>query len=174
VEQLSARITGAVELAGDFRGVFVMFRLANTAGDMLRPKVRLMTPDGIFVQLNFEPEKPNEIRVFRDGWSGHGRRRYAGTIYEGRILPYGDRFTPSMIAVIQQFATDPLATALAMAKLLNACMYCGSRLADEESKARGYGPTCAGNWHLPWGNRTNAAPTREVLDFMADLDRSLS
>lgn len=174
VQRLAGSASSATPLQGSFSPIFVMFRLANTTGDMKQPRIRLMTEDGVFVQLNFDPEHPSEIRVFRDGWSGHGYRRYAGTIHEGFIVPYRDRFTPSMVAVINQLASDPLGTALAMAKLLSACMYCGSRLADEESKRRGYGPTCARNWHLPWGDRTNAPPSAETLDFIAELDSFLS
>jgi len=92
---------------------------------------------------------------------GHGKRRFGGTILGDRILPFRDRLTVGIRNTIQALALDPLGTAQAMAKRLSACMYCGQRLSDDESKARGYGPICAEHYGLPWG-AVSAADRKEA------------
>jgi len=155
VEKLVLRNTPLEHLYGSFDPIRVMFRMAADNGNLKRPKIRLISPEGRFVQLNFYPDS-SVIKVFVDGWQGHGHRKFAGRIEGDKIIPWAkDRMTPDVCSVIQELALDPIGTAKAMAKLLHACMYCGSRLTDPPSKEAGYGPTCAKNYELPWGGRDN-------------------
>lgn len=143
-----------VEIEGDFSAIQVMFRLAssNDKGLALKnPKIRLLSDEGRFVQLNLKPGT-SKIDVYVDGWAGHGYRKYAGSIVDDKLRPYGkDRMSDDVVDVIRRLAKDPYRTAKAMAKLLGVCMYCGQRLSDDRSKSAGYGPVCADNWGLPWG-----------------------
>lgn len=171
VFRLHERFVGTKPLLGNFKAINVMFRMATTTGGMTRPKVRLLTEDGIFVQLNFNVEKPDQVEIFRDGWQGSGKRRFVGWIKDDSIIPYDtSRMTPSILEVIQRLATDPIGTAKAMAALLGCCMWCGSRLSDDESKTRGYGPVCARNYHLPWGDKENTPMTQMELDTLNEFD----
>ena len=147
---LAARIREAKPLYGDFKAIQVMFQIA---GEHLKyPKIRLLSNDNVFVQLNFFP-KTSEIKIFRGGWAGHGRRRFIGWVREDRIVPYTEGcITEDINAIIQELALDPQRCAAAMAKKLSACMYCGQRLSDEESKSKGYGPICAEHYQQPWGS----------------------
>ena len=157
---LTDRVKGVEPLYGNLKALWVAFMIA---GENLKvPKIRLITNDDIFVQLNFykagttdgyrDIEK-DTIKVFVGGWSGHGRRLYAGHIDGDAIHPWNDRMTESVRNVIQDLSLDPLGVAKAMASKLGACMYCGSRLSDDESKKRGYGPTCASHYDMPWGKK---------------------
>ena len=140
-------------LYGDFKAIFVMFRLAGT--HLKRPKIRLLTKDEVFIQLNFMQEdgKAPFILLYRGGWAGHGQRTYIGKIEEGLIKPkYKDSITPDIEATLQDFSLDPAAVAKASALKLGACSFCGSRLSDPESKSKGYGPVCADHYNLPWGS----------------------
>ena len=47
---------------------------------------------------------------------------------------------------------DPLQAAKAHAALTGECSFCGAELSDERSKSVGYGPVCAENYGLPWGD----------------------
>ena len=155
VKTLSDRVVGLEPVYGDFKAILVMFRIAgaNDKGKALKyPKVRLLTQEERYVQLNFKPDQPNKIDVYVDGWQGHGYRKFAGWIEDEKIIPYrDDRMTDDVKLTIQQLSLDPIGTAKAMAGLLGVCIYCGSRLTTPESKFVGYGPVCAKNWGLPWG-----------------------
>lgn len=37
------------------------------------------------------------------------------------------------------------------------CCYCNALLSDDRSLEQGYGPKCAENYHLPWGNKRRVA-----------------
>lgn len=152
---LRDRVVEAEPIYGDFNAVHVMFRLSKDK--LKRPKIRLMTnwqdPDPLaehrFVQLTFDQDSKT-ILVHVDGWAGHGYRKFAGWIHANKIVPYkADRMTEEVRNAIQDFALDPMRCAKAMAALLGACMYCGSRLSDDVSKAVGYGPICAQHYSLP-------------------------
>ena len=72
VDKLADRVRKAEPIYGDFDAIHVMFQLAGES--LKRPKVRLLTDEGTFVQLNFKPGT-KDIDVYRDGWQGHGYRK---------------------------------------------------------------------------------------------------
>lgn len=178
VSRLVERAYGTMPLLGNFKAILVMFRIAGENMKFARdrtdrsysgppkPKIRLLTDDNIFIQLTFNPEQPSLVSVYRDGWQGSGKRRFAGWIKEDKVIPFNsDRMTESMMLTINDLSRDPKAVALAMSKRIGACMYCGSRLTDEPSKAVGYGPVCAETYSLPWGNHDPEASERLFATF---------
>ena len=81
------------------------------------------------------------------------------------MIPYkSDRMDEDVKDLLQDFSLDPQRVAKASASKLGACSFCGSRLSDPISKKMGYGPVCASNYHLPWGDKTNA-----VVELPTDL-----
>lgn len=76
-------------------------------------------------------------------------------IYKGYINRDGTSLTdfPQEIKqIIVDFEKDPLNYAKNSGHLAGRCMFCGLNLDDERSTKVGYGPICAKNWGLPWGN----------------------
>lgn len=141
-------------LYGDFKAIWVMFRLAGE--HIKRPKIRLLTKGDVFLQLSFiqDPREttPSYIKLFTGGWAGHGQRVFIGRIQDNQIIPhFSGAITEDIENTLQDFALDPAAVAKASALKLKACSFCGSRLSDDESKKRGYGPVCAENYGLAWG-----------------------
>jgi hypothetical protein len=168
VETLHYRTTAQEEIEGTFKPILVMFRLAASNGDLKKPKIRLLTDNNRFVLCVFNPEIDSKVEVYVDGWAGHGHRKYAGRIEAGKIVPYmADRMTPDVVQVLQELSRDPAQCMKAMAARLGMCGFCGSHLTDEPSKAAGYGPVCAQNYHLPWGDRSNARV--ELPELFNDL-----
>ena len=55
-------------------------------------------------------------------------------------------------ATLLAFLANPEATAKAYGKLTSNCSFCGKELSDERSIRAGWGPTCAENFGLPWGD----------------------
>lgn len=177
VNTLSQRYTAIEPIYGSFNPILVMFRLAQSKG-LKRPRIRLLSSDAepIYFELWFRPGEKDEkvVEIMRGGWQGHGRRQFAGWIHHDSIVPFrAERLTVGMRNVLQDLALDPQGVAKAMAQRLSACMYCGQRLSDPESKERGYGPVCAGNWGQPWGKSTNqpiATPTADdILQSLFEL-----
>ncbi len=162
VETLLSRVKGLEPVYGNFKSAMVMFRIVAAGNDkdagLKKPRVRLMSDGGTFVQLTFNPERADDaIEVHIDGWQGHGYRKFAGWIKEDAIIPYRlDRMTEDVRNCIQDFALNPAQAAKAASLRLGVCTFCGSRLTTTESKAVGYGPTCATRYGLPWGNREAA------------------
>ena len=148
VKMLAERYNQQEPIYGSFDPILVMFRLAESNG-LKAPKIRLLTKENTFVQLNFKPGSTT-IDVYIDGWQGHGHRKFAGWIAHDQIRPFRtDRMTEDVKTVIQDLALDPLGTAKAMAARLGNCMYCNKRLSDDDSKSVGYGRTCAKHFGLP-------------------------
>jgi len=134
-------------LYGDFDAIQVMFRIA---GEHLKyPKIRLVSKEGRYVQLNFLPETQT-IKVFVDGWQGHGKRQFCGLITDGMIVPKSEHMNDDVKLIIQEFALDPQGVAKAMSLKLGCCTFCGRRLSDPISKRLGYGKTCAKHFNLSW------------------------
>jgi len=170
VNTLANRVRKAEPIYGDFNALHVMFQLA---GEHLKfPKVRLLTSKNTFVQLNFKA-KTKDIDIYRDGWQGHGYRKFVGWIRNNQLVPYReDRLTDDIRTVIQELALDPIGTAKAMAGKLGSCMYCLQRLSNHESKSRGYGPVCAQHYGLPWDIKK--ASKKVKLDPKASIQAAQS
>ena len=79
----------------------------------------------------------------------------------GRITQAGFEASPTLdaahkdavTAMLVAFAADPVAEAAAYGHRTGHCCFCNTRLDDERSTDMGYGPICARNYGLPWGNR---------------------
>ena len=179
VQNLLDRVKTAEPIYGDFTALWVMFRLV---GDKLqKPRIRLMTnwrdpeADHRFVQLTFTRDRDSQERIVEvhvDGWSGHGYRKFAGWVHEDKIVPWSaDRMTDEVRTVIQDFSLDPARCSLASANLIGACVYCGNRLTDDDSKAVGYGPTCAHNYEMPYGPKASAAAKKALAEAQAKYKR---
>jgi len=148
VNKLVAKVKKAEPIYGDFKAIYVMFQIA---GENLKyPKIRLLSKENVFVQLNFKKDSQN-INVYRDGWKNHGKRKFIARIIDNMIVPESDELTEDIKTVIQELALDPLGVSKVMAGKLGACMYCGRRLSDPTSKHVGFGKTCAKHYGLKWG-----------------------
>lgn len=157
VTRLTERYAELEPIYGSFVPILVMFRLTQASPNAIqKPRVRLLSSEGRFVQLTFYPDKDagRQVEVHIDGWQGHGYRKFAGWVCDDHIVPYrSDRMTKDVRAVIQDLALDPVGTMKAMAGLLGVCGFCANRLSDDRSKKAGYGETCADHYGLPWGDK---------------------
>lgn len=145
-----------VDLGGSLAPMLVMFQFARDR--LKRPAVRLMTPEREVVRLRLAGEgaqHPGTVNVD----DGHG---FGGDWY-GRVTKAGEweksmkqvRDNPERMARVEQvlrdFVNDPAQTAKAAAHLSGQCAFCSRPLTDQRSVDVGYGPTCAANYDLPWG-----------------------
>lgn len=157
---------------GDFSGVCALFVKASVK--LKYPKIRLQLPDGQQVALTragSAAAEPGSINVTDGGPYGMSK-------YFGRVSPAG-KWVPSakaeaiaepLIALLKALSEDPAGTAAAYGKLTGNCCFCMSSLTDPKSTEVGYGPVCAKQYGLPWGEKPAApavAPTAKPL--VADL-----
>ena len=84
--------------------------------------------------------------------SATARNLYCGMIQpDGRFMATPDCPLDVMTA-LREFNADPASVATAYGRALGSCCFCGLPLTDGRSVAMGYGPVCAQNYGLPWGD----------------------
>lgn len=57
-----------------------------------------------------------------------------------------------VVELLRLLAIDPVLCAKQYAKETKSCCFCGIGLVNRSSVYHGYGPICAGNYGLPWGD----------------------
>ena len=85
------------------------------------------------------------------------------SIFYGRVLPNGAvQFTyravsnPAIADTINAIIADPIGTAKVIGQRTGHCIFCSRELTDAKSIFHGYGPVCAENFGLPWGDKPNS------------------
>jgi hypothetical protein len=93
----------------------------------------------------------------------NSRKKVAGVILSSGEFQSRRYCTPEIIAAVQAFGDNPLSVARAHGHRTGNCCFCQRALTDGRSVAEGYGPVCAGNYRLPWGeNRLQS--TADIVD----------
>lgn len=99
-----------------------------------------------------------------------------GQLWYGRILRDGQfEISPKVqndenakdnvefvVTQLREFSADPVGVATAHGKLTGNCCFCHLPLTDGRSTVVGYGPVCAKNWDLTWGNGEHEFKAEEV------------
>lgn len=98
------------------------------------------------------PGSLNIVEVQGRGWLGRihldGKFEPSRLVNETRAKEIGE--------ALKEFASNPEEVARAYGKQTGHCCFCAKHLEDERSLIMGYGPVCAANWKLPWGERKAA------------------
>lgn len=75
---------------------------------------------------------------------------------DGILAPYRAGILaehPGLCNRLMELAINPAKVAAEYGRLLGNCCFCDIALSDERSTEVGYGPICAKNWGLKWGNK---------------------
>lgn len=124
----------------------------RAAQRLRRVKVKLQAEDTtpvVFQRAGSASKYAGQILITDGGAYGIGR-------WFGRIDTNGD-FYPSakasaeVIKLVREFSENPALTAARYGRLTGGCSFCNHGLKDERSTRVGYGPICAENFGLPWG-----------------------
>lgn len=123
--------------------IHALFNMARGRG-LLRPK--------IFVSVNrtkiiLKPESAIERGIY----ILDANKRFQGRITPDNVFVPHSRCTAEIRAAVQEFGDDPIRIARAHGHRTGNCCFCSRDLTDGRSVAVGYGPTCASNYNLPWG-----------------------
>ena len=136
---------------GDFAGIAKLFD--NVQGKLKRPAIVINDgeTDIRLTVAGAQARVPGSINVATKG-------AYGEATWFGRILSTG-KFelsprvdTPkSVLNALQRFSADPVGVAQEHGRKTGACCFCNRELTDGRSINVGYGPICAENYGLPWG-----------------------
>jgi hypothetical protein len=93
--------------------------------------------DGATNSISFWWIVPNE--------GPNGTRYFLRQVIGGHEAPVRVRMSPeAMISIARKIAVDPKAAMLRFGREIGECGHCGRVLTNDESRARGIGPVCAG------------------------------
>lgn len=128
--------------------------LAASEANLKFPKFIISSPDG---KTEIKVAKASARSKFHGAFTvaspvfGEG---FFGTLRDGKFTP-ARQATDDVIKLVIDFAADPAGVAAAHGHRTGACCFCSKELSTPESTAAGFGPVCAKNFGLPWGNKSN-------------------
>lgn len=122
-----------------------------------------------------QPTPELEVGIYRDRTTGEYRKVYTtrrgflvAKVAELEVIGNGQARVEwvyvgkSGLAGLDADDMIDAVEAAAFGKLTGQCVYCAQKLTDERSLSVGYGPTCAENNGLPWGE------VSEAIDLAAE------
>ena len=129
------------------------------------PKVAFTTDDDQAVQLSVAGDKaraPGSVNITDGGpWE---ENEYFGKINTNGVADLRDSCPDSVRQLIDDLNADAVGVIGERGRRSGSCCCCGKELTHEDSVAVGYGPTCASNFGLPYGN----GATAEAVDAEPD------
>jgi hypothetical protein len=126
--------------------------LEKAEANLKFPKFTISSPDG---STEIKVAKASPRSKFFGSFTvaspvfGEG---FFGTLKDGKFSP-ARQCTDEVLALLVDFAADPEGIAAAHGHRTGSCCFCSKELSTKESLAAGFGPTCAQNFGLAWGNR---------------------
>jgi hypothetical protein len=151
--------------------------LLHQAHDHIQyPRIHLKEP--FVLQLAGANAKfPRSINI-TDG-KPYGNSRWFGRIYTSGRLEMPNHMQPhgeDLQIELDLFQQDPAKYATLYGKKTGNCMFCHKTLTADQSVAVGYGPTCAENYGLPWGDiNSEEAKRQSSLEFdLAEAGETLA
>jgi len=122
--------------------------------------------------------KNNDIWITNNKPASNGKLVYGlikkGEIEIGYCKAAKDKNIQAGIKyILNLYLNDPALYAKKYGDAEHKCMYCNHPLTASESILHGYGPICASNYSLPWGDSIKAAK-KAIKTSIAIKDKKLS
>lgn len=135
-----------------FDGTKIKALFAAAATYLKYPRLRYQTDGSSKVVFSYAADTGSNWAgcTFIDNGSKEGKKRYGfvDRLGNGRI---NRDATPEVKALIKSVASDPTKVAKLQGQKYTYCCFCGLELTNKSSVYHGYGPICAENWGLTWG-----------------------
>lgn len=134
------------------------FMLHARSQGLKYPKVQISVDPPITLVMNSR----GQINITNGKRYGTPENQWFGKINNVRscaTLVAGRNWPTQLDGILAKFANDPAKHMGTLGILTDHCQFCGKQLSNEHSMFHGYGPTCAENYGLPWGDET--ATTKE-------------
>lgn len=121
-------------------------------GYKILPKPLFGCEQLIFYRTGEQSASPMSVGV-TNGLAYPNNRILALMYRDGRTIFYPWTYDkPELQQLIKKVAEDPLVHFSENGKATKSCCYCGRMLTHPSSLHYGYGPVCADNFGLPWGD----------------------
>lgn len=131
--------------------IFALLAKAQGAG-LKYPKIRLHTAEGRLVVLALAGAKSKYAgQVMLTDGGPFGSNVWYGAIAQDGTWQRSRAVTPDVVELLRSLSADPAQVARAFGRATGSCCFCGRELETAESVTVGYGPVCAANFGLPWG-----------------------
>lgn len=143
-----------VESVGELHGLVDLF--TEALGKLKYPKIKLVVKDEpLRLSLAGPKSKYHGHIMITDG-KPYGENKWYGTVSPSGTWTPSKAVTPELRSIIARtltaFANDPKHAAMTYGHMSSNCCFCNKQLDTKESVAAGYGPVCADNYGLPWGD----------------------
>jgi uncharacterized protein DUF6011 len=93
---------------------------------------------------------PNIIWVSNNIPKGYPNSKLYGKFTRYNLVSYrNDTF--DLIPILEELCNDPIKFGALHGQQFKHCIFCNTELTSKASLFAGYGPICAENWGLPWG-----------------------
>ena len=131
-----------------------LFDMFDKAGMKLKKPKMFFKVNGLNLKL-YPGKATDSINVCTQnpyksiGWIKRGSAQFNRSKY----YKDNEAFIGLILPFMELLAKNPESTAVRYGKLANSCCYCNLTLTDPKSVTAGYGPKCAENYGLPWGNK---------------------
>jgi hypothetical protein len=136
--------------------IFALLGRALAAG-LKFPKIRLTTAGGQLVVLGVAgPRSKYAGQVMVTDGGPFGSNQWFGVIAQDGTWTKSRAVTADVEALLLSLAADPAQVARAYGRATGQCCFCAKDLTTAESVTVGYGPVCAANFGLPWGEEVES------------------
>ena len=144
--------------------IFDLFKRAHKKGSTLT--LRIMV-DGRQLKLTqISDGKPININEYP----------IQGKIWHGALEPTGKlsltekcKIPEGLTQILMELAVDPSKATGKQGRLMKCCCFCGIGLTSEDSRYYGYGPICAENFGLEWGNAKSHIRVETLGDAVQEM-----
>jgi hypothetical protein len=141
-----------------FSGQIIQSYLRTASKKLKYPKLRYQTDGRFKIVFSYVADRSSkwyDCTFVDNGHKAESKKRYGfiANNGNGRL----DRNAPPEVkTLIRKIAEDPAGIAKLQGQTYKNCCFCGLELTNRSSLHHGYGPICAGNYGLPWGDTGNA------------------
>jgi hypothetical protein len=153
----------------DFDGTLVRNLFIKATEHMKFPNMNLGSSNGdpvnIRAYLSINSKDMKGWVIFKDMRT----QTYIAHINTAGEGYYRTACTNEQADIISAYAKDPIAYAKMQGIKYKRCCFCGTEITNISSRYHGYGPICAENYGLPWGD----VPAEAAAQLQAEIDSEL-
>lgn len=123
-------------------------------------------------QFACEVRNSSRVRIYKSSRSNNlcfkRNSYYQGCIQEKTGKFFTDKkIDKEMQSLLDRLEENPLDFLSKLGKISGVCQFCNHPLTDARSKSKGYGPICAKNWGLPWGDIRKDCEIKQAQEVLS-------
>lgn len=128
----------------------VVQMINRAAKSLLDPTIKIWAENEMEISIKRNKRDTSEHSLYGKypSWFGNIKQTISGYVY------YPSRGTSEapIVRALTELAKNPEEFCKLLGQKYEICCFCSLTLTNASSRHYGYGPICAGNWGLPWGD----------------------